>query len=105
VYGDIFHGDNPATATDAAWFWSQTKYAHGGGGWGAIGDLLYWFGNPSQPEGHVVIRIPGNKIAENSVVHFLWDGDGRGTRAIKNLPRTPDLIVRLPRSVTTAKRR
>jgi hypothetical protein len=97
VYGDIFHADNPLTAHLAALEWCKTRYCHAGGNWGQIGDLLYWTGTPSQPEGHVVIRIKGNRIAENSVVHFLWDGDGRGTRLIKNLPRKPDVIVRLPK--------
>ncbi len=97
VYGDIFHGDNPATAHAAMQYWRDTPFVKGGNQWGAVGDLLYWRGTPSQPEGHVAIRILGNKIAENSVVHYLWDGDGRGTRDIKRLPRTPDLIVRLPK--------
>ncbi len=97
VYGDIFHADNPLTAHAAMRFWRDTPFAKDGNQWGVVGDLLYWRGTPSQPAGHVAIRIAGNRIAENSVVHFLWDGDGRGTRAIKNLPRTPDLIVRLPK--------
>jgi hypothetical protein len=95
-YGDIFHDDNPPTATDAAWEWSQTKYARAGGNWGAVGDIYYWFGTPDQPAGHAAIRIPGNRVAENSIIHHKATGDGRGTRKLTELRGFPDLIVRLP---------
>ncbi len=103
VYGKKLAYVHESTAHLAMAEWQKTPYAHPGGSWGVVGDILYWRGTPSQPEGHVAIRILGNKIAENSVVHFLWDGDGRGTRQIKNLPRKPDLIVRLPKSVKILK--
>jgi hypothetical protein len=43
--------------------------------------------------GHVAIRILGNKVAENSSVH--WDGrDARGVRTLKEFGNF-DMIVRL----------
>lgn len=58
-----------------------------------VGDIIFWFdGN----HGHVGIRIPGNKIAENSSVHSSGGSDARGTRHLANL-RKPDCIVRLAR--------
>ena len=59
------------------------------------GDIVYWYGTKRNPAGHCAIRLPGNKYAENSVVHWpgsLW---GKGLRLVYRV-RPPDLIVRLP---------
>jgi hypothetical protein len=97
-YGKIFHDSNPPTAHEAAKYWESTPYAHPGGNWGQVGDLFYWFATKGQPAGHVSIRIEGNQVAENSIVHYGDDCDGRGTRKFSELRRFPDLIVRLPAS-------
>lgn len=97
-YGDIFHDENPATAGEAEKEWRKTKYAKPGGNWGAIGDILYFEPQGNDPYGHVGIRIPGNLLAENSIVHYRATGDGRGTRPLSELGRFPSTIVRLPSS-------
>jgi hypothetical protein len=57
------------------------------------GDILYKLSG-SGGDGHVGIRILGNKVAENSSVH--WDGqDARGIRTLREFGNF-DLIVRLP---------
>lgn len=56
------------------------------------GDLLFKL-NGSGGDGHVGIRIEGNRVAENSSVH--WNGtDARGTRSMKEFGHF-DVIVRL----------
>lgn len=57
------------------------------------GDLLFKL-HGSGGDGHVGIRVLGNKVAENSSVH--WDGhDARGFRSLKEFGHF-DLIIRLP---------
>ncbi len=62
------------------------------------GDILYIL-DGSGGFGHVGIRVAGNRVAENSVVHFNASGgkDGRGFRDLDDfgLDRV-DVIVRLP---------
>lgn len=62
------------------------------------GDILFWE-HGHGPHGHVAIRIPGNRVAENSTAHAP-DGkpDGRGTRPLDELG-PPSLIVRLWRKM------
>ncbi len=59
------------------------------------GDLLYKI-EGSGGHGHVGIRVSGNRVAENSVVHFnASDGkDGRGFRSLEDFGHV-DVIVRL----------
>jgi hypothetical protein len=58
-----------------------------------VADLLYKL-RGSGGAGHVGIRIDGNRVAENSSVH--WDGhDARGIRTMKEFGHF-DLIIRLP---------
>jgi (p)ppGpp synthase/HD superfamily hydrolase len=59
------------------------------------GDLLYKI-EGSGGFGHVGIRVTGNRVAENSVVHFEASGgkDGRGFRSLHDFGHF-DLIVRL----------
>jgi hypothetical protein len=58
-----------------------------GEGYGMIGNILFYTGPEHGIHGHVVIRIPGNQIAENSVVHFngTFSGDARGVRPLESL--------------------
>lgn len=57
------------------------------------GDVLIWE-NGHGPHGHMGIRIPGNKLAENSVAHAPVDTeDGRGTRDLSQLGE-PDMVFR-----------
>jgi len=51
-------------------------------GFGEIGSILFYEGPGHGLHGHVAIRIPGNRVAENSIVHHP---DGRGTRDLRLL--------------------
>lgn len=62
-----------------------------------VGDLLYKT-TGSGGDGHVGIRVPGNRVAENSSLH--WDPesahpDARGFRTLSAFGHY-DVIVRLP---------
>jgi hypothetical protein len=58
-----------------------------------IGDILFKT-HGSGGDGHCGIRIPDNRVAENSSVH--WDGnDARGIRTLREFGNF-DVIVRLP---------
>lgn len=61
-------------------------------GMGLIGSVLFYDGPHHGEHGHVVIRIPGNLVAENSIVHHP---DGRGTRRIELLG-SPSAVWNLP---------
>lgn len=96
VYGHKYDQYDGATAEAARKLWSTSPYAVAPERGSLIGDILYKRGTPSQPAGHVGIRIAGNRVAENSSVHF--DGhDGRGTRSLEEFGKV-DLIVRLPKA-------
>jgi hypothetical protein len=95
VYGPQFEKFRRDTAHNSALAWGDSEYARPGGSWGAIGDIFYWYGTDANPAGHTAIRIAGNCVAENSIVHYKNVGDGRGTRPLSAL-RKPNLIVRLP---------
>ncbi len=58
-----------------------------------IGDLLYKT-HGSGGAGHVGIRIAGNRVAENSSVHWGEDRDARGVRSLKEFGNF-DMIIRL----------
>ncbi len=64
-----------------------------------VGDILYKGRRTSGHYGHVGIRIPGNKVAENSSSHVDPQGrddDARGVRSLDAFGEY-ELIVRLPR--------
>lgn len=62
------------------------------------GDVLF-FEKGHGEHGHVVTRIPGNLVAENSVVHAPeGQKDGRGTRPLGSLGK-PSLIMRPWRAI------
>lgn len=95
VYGED-SGVSPPSGLDAVrqyqWF-KKRGYAVPLKNGSVVGDLLYKFGGA---HGHVMIRIPGNKVAENSSVHGIGpDEDARGTRTLKQIG-TVEGIVRLP---------
>jgi hypothetical protein len=80
-------------AKQAARWYQQNGFAieHDGFSNSLPGDLIFW---TDGKHGHAAVRIPGNKIAENSSVHSTGGSDARGTRKIEDL-RSPDIIVRL----------
>lgn len=60
-----------------------------------IGDLLFKAPTEKVPEGHVGIRIAGNRVAENSSAHAATDDqDARGTRTLGEFGHV-DMIIRL----------
>lgn len=57
-----------------------------GEGVGTIGSVLFYAGPHHGPHGHVVIRVAGNKVAENSTAHAPeGHDDGRGYRPLSAL--------------------
>lgn len=61
-----------------------------------VGDILYKGNKTSGKYGHVGVRIPGNKVAENSSSHVgPGDNDARGIRSLSAYGDF-ELIVRLP---------
>jgi hypothetical protein len=87
--GSEFHG---ASAIESARLWADSDFVIDDPEEHAVGDLLYWTVDHGD-NGHVAIRIQGNMVAENSIVH--WDGsDARGVRPLAAL-NPPDLAVRL----------
>lgn len=94
LHGSRFDQYHKATAELSRLAWSKSPYAVDPSHGSVVGDILYKRGTPSQPEGHVGIRVAGNRVAENSSFH--WDGhDARGTRSLAQFGKV-DLIVRLP---------
>lgn len=67
------------------------------GGGSVAGDILFKGTRTSGKYGHVGIRVPGNKVAENSSSHIneAGDRDARGTRSLEAYGKF-ELIVRLP---------
>jgi hypothetical protein len=58
-----------------------------------IGDLLFKAPTEAVPQGHVGIRIEGNRVAENSSFHANSDDDdARGTRSLKEFGRVAAII-------------
>lgn len=95
VYGAQFNKYHSFDAEDSRRLWAGSPYAVAPSRGSMIGDILYKRGTPSSPHGHVGIRIAGNRVAENSIVHNGAFG-GRGVRSLKSFGKV-DLIVRLPR--------
>jgi hypothetical protein len=95
VYGDRFDAFHKASAKESAAHWRKSKYWLVGSHPSVPGDIWYWTTPEHGEYGHVAIRVTGNKVAENSVLHYGDDGDGRGTRSLSIITK-PTLIVRLP---------
>lgn len=81
------------TARLAAAAWMRSPYAVDPSHGSVPGDILF-FTKGHDENGHVVIRIEGNLVAENSRVHRGPHG-AKGVRRMDEIG-TPDLIVRLP---------
>lgn len=94
VYGADSEFASPAGLDAIAQFdWYERKgLAVPVKGGSIIGDLLYKFGGA---HGHVGIRIPNSRVAENSSVHGVGDQDARGIRTIAQFGEVEG-IVRLP---------
>lgn len=90
--GDDFH---TGSAIGSAALWADSAFVIDDFEQSLPGDIFYWT-QQHGPNGHTAIRIQGNQVAENSIVH--WDGaDSRGVRPLDALD-TPDLVIRLTAS-------
>jgi hypothetical protein len=98
VYGSRYEQYRGQDAKDSARLWRHSQLCVNPKNGSVPGDILY-FEHRHGPHGHVVIRIHGNKVAENSVVHSNGRHGGKGTRELWQLG-TPSLIVRLPKDAT-----
>jgi hypothetical protein len=94
LYGDDYERFEASSALRAAKRWRQSDFAHDPRNGSQIGDILY-YEHGHGPFGHVAIRVPGNQVAENSVVHRSRKNGGKGTRTLEAVGE-PSLIVRLP---------
>jgi hypothetical protein len=56
------------------------------------GDLYFWLDGE---HGHVAMRFPRNRLAENSSVHSTNGSDARGLRRLQDV-RPPDIVIRFP---------
>jgi hypothetical protein len=92
VVGNKFDDEFAGTARETGMNFIGTKYQVPREDGCIPGDLLYKL-DGSGGSGHVAMRIPGNKVVENSSIH--WNGrDARGTRTMKEYGHF-DVIVRL----------
>lgn len=98
VYGHQYDQYDASSAKESAALWRHSSLAVDPEQGSQVGDILY-FEHGHGPNGHVVIRIPGNLVAENSIAHNTPHHRGKGTRKLWQLG-TPSLIVRLPAIVT-----
>jgi hypothetical protein len=65
---------------------------------GTPGCLLFWVGPGHGKHGHVAIRIPGNRFAENSSLHIgRGDADARGVRQMIKRNRPTHVVRFLPK--------
>jgi hypothetical protein len=97
VYGPRFDQFRGPSAKASADLWRGSQYAIDPKRGSLPGDVLYWEEGHG-PSGHVAIRVTGNRIVENSVVHHNGERGSIGTRELWQLG-TPSLIVRLPSTV------
>jgi hypothetical protein len=95
LYGDKFQRFRAGTAKESANLWAVSPYTIPLNRGSIPGDILYYCQDSHGPYGHVVIRVSGNRVAENSCYHYDRTGKGKGLRPLSVLG-TPSLIVRLP---------
>lgn len=95
VYGSRFDKYHDESADASLKLWKKSPYAVDPSRGSVPGDILYFRERPGRKNGHVVIRVTGNKAAENSTVHSDPVNGGKGYRPLSKLGK-PDLIVRLP---------
>ncbi len=96
VYGPKFDRYRAGSAKEAAKLWEDSPFAIDPKRGSTPGDILYWTSQRHGRNGHVAIRIFGNSVCENSIVHHHPKIGGKGIRSIFDLDQ-PDLIVRLPK--------
>jgi hypothetical protein len=94
VYGsqfaEYFEGDDAKQCSEN---FAGSEYEVPEGHGTAVGDIFFY--DDHGPHGHVGIRIPGNRLWENSIVHGSGNQGGKGTRWLKRVG-TPTRVVRLP---------
>lgn len=95
-YGGAFDKYHDASAELSRRRWAKSPYAVPPGNGSVVGDILYKRGTKANPYGHVGIRVPGNKVAENSTTSKGRIQGAKGYRSLEDFG-TVDLIVRLPR--------
>lgn len=95
LYGPLFNDLHKGSAALSYAKWRYTKFYIPISRGSLPGDLLYWDAFGSNPYGHVAIRVVGNSVAENSIVHNDPQTGGKGFRALADI-RKPSGIVRLP---------
>ncbi len=93
VYGSAYEQYRAESAKEAGRLWRKSKFKVPLKNGSQVGDILYKVDCGGE-FGHVGIRIPGNRVAENSSAHVV-EGDARGTRTLEEFG-VYDLIVRLP---------
>jgi hypothetical protein len=91
---DEFHR---GTANASRLAWARSPYAVDPSRGSVIGDILYKAGTPRQRAGHVGIRIPGNRVAENASVHLNGKHGAKGIRTLEEFGAVA-LVVRLPKA-------
>lgn len=95
IYGGEFDAYHKGTAHASMKAWQGSPYAVKPAHGSVVGDILYIRGNSGNPAGHVGIRIPGNRVAENSTRRSGRVRGGLGFVSLEDFGRV-DLIVRLP---------
>lgn len=94
--GSRYDQYHKATAELSRQAWANSPYAVSPSQGSVVGDILYKKGTPGQPAGHVGIRVPGNRVAENATTGKGRINGAKGYRSLEEFGRV-DLIVRLPR--------
>ena len=95
LYGDRFDEFHKADAKLSFYAWRESEWfvmPHRGS---VPGDILYYVGPGHGPHGHVAIRLKGNKVAENSIVHQNGKYGGKGIRKLDTVGY-PVGVIRLP---------
>lgn len=95
VYGPLFEPYRAATAHLSALRWQYSPFVVRSSVWGTAGDIFYWFDARNRPHGHTGVRVPTNRLWENSIVHGKGKSGGKGYRKLSQLT-PPDLIIRIP---------
>lgn len=95
THGAKYDGYHKATAELSRQAWAKSPYAVAPSRGSVVGDILYKKGTPGQPAGHVGIRVPGNRVAENASVSRGRVSGAKGYRSLEDFGRV-ELIVRLP---------
>lgn len=90
---DAYHKASAELSRQA---WAKSPYAVDPRRGSVIGDILYKAGDAKNPDGHVGVRVPGNRVAENSSTGLGRVQGAKGYRSLEQFGKV-DLIVRLPR--------